>query len=174
MASVDCPKCQRPVMQNASFCTYCGFQIPLDAVQPAQTCRKCRGAIKSEDRFCTSCGVTLPDRCECGVVLSPTAAFCTKCGAARPEGAKPQFDMTEFADFEDNITCKSCGYHGRMPVIGRSQSNINPMAGSVVISESFARNLRYQMISGLIDTVTTTNHVRGICPNCRKTLHWKG
>ena len=173
MPTANCPKCQRPLMENARFCTTCGSQSPVESVATTLACHKCRSALKPGAKFCTNCGVVLPDLCECGSAISPTARFCTSCGKPRPEDAQPLFDMSQFADFEDDMVCKSCGYRGRMPVLNRSQSNSNPMAGSVVISPSVARHLRYQFISSLVDTVTTTDHVHLVCPNCRKRLHWE-
>ena len=172
MPEITCPSCQRVAAQGV-FCTHCGSQLPPPNTESVRTCHKCAARVKPTDKFCTACGVVLPDHCACGAVIKPTARFCTTCGAARPDDAKPLFDMSEFTDFEDNMICHTCGYRGKMPVIKRTQTNSNPLSDAMYLSSSVGQALRRRMIANFVDDMMTTDHVYVICPNCRKTGHWK-
>jgi predicted nucleic acid-binding Zn ribbon protein len=57
---VNCPKCHKPNVENAKFCSHCG--------EPLQTKQKTRQTYDN----CTNCGAK----------LAPDASYCNKCGAA--------------------------------------------------------------------------------------------
>ena len=57
---MNCPKCHKPNVENAKFCSHCG--------EPLQTKQKTRQTYDN----CTNCGAK----------LAPDASYCNKCGAA--------------------------------------------------------------------------------------------
>lgn len=48
----NCPKCQRPLVENAKFCTHCGALIEAEPL----LCPVCYSEIPAGSKFCTSCG----------------------------------------------------------------------------------------------------------------------
>jgi len=89
-----CPNCNKPLKENAKFCTFCGTKILSDKIaEEAENILKCSCGtiIKPNAKFCTACGKPIEsleaaksnindNLCSCGAKLKQGAKFCTSCG----------------------------------------------------------------------------------------------
>lgn len=103
---MNCPKCDRELVQYARFCGYCGERLVI-------TCPQCEVLNPPDGRFCYNCGGSLTQaergakspelasggaeqrqavsaQCtRCETVNEPAAKYCYKCGLPLEEG-QPQ------------------------------------------------------------------------------------
>ena len=110
---MNCPKCERELVQYARFCGYCGERLVV-------TCPSCQVLNPPDGRFCYNCGVGLTEadsriespgpvsdereqpqvaaiRCpRCETVNEPGSKYCYKCGLPLEEEVvrRPQQSVT--------------------------------------------------------------------------------
>lgn len=99
---VRCPQCGAEVQSHATYCSSCGFAMPVKDqhvnMDDVVRCENCGAMVKKGFRFCTSCGkpmvsVSEPEHSEvpeagaekrvcfnCGSIIEEDVAFCTECG----------------------------------------------------------------------------------------------
>ena len=55
-----CPKCNKEISNEDSFCPYCGATIPENQKQEKKYCNVCGFQLNSDDSFCPNCGSPAP------------------------------------------------------------------------------------------------------------------
>ena len=51
-----CTACSKKVMENAIFCSYCGYKLEEDS-----SCSKCREILLADEKFCRHCGTEVKE-----------------------------------------------------------------------------------------------------------------
>ena len=78
-AARKCPKCGRPLPENAKFCFECGTKIE-DLSDNEIICPVC-GKKTPKGKFCVECGSPLANKCpKCGADVPTGGKFCLECG----------------------------------------------------------------------------------------------
>ena len=83
-SSIQCPRCNANIRQNAKFCLECGSAIqPINTISEIK-CRQCGSSIPQNAKFCPECGAKTKSFCKkCGTELNSSVKFCPECGNAK-------------------------------------------------------------------------------------------
>ena len=103
---MNCWKCERELVKDAAFCSYCGERA-------SKACSECAAANPADSLYCHHCGIALvigggarqqiaprqtrPTgvRCpRCQSVNEPDSAYCYECGLPIEEEAQPRYIQT--------------------------------------------------------------------------------
>ncbi len=70
-----CPKCDADLLNGASTCTECGYEIPTP-------CPQCGSSLEGKNlKFCPECGTSLLKKCpKCDNAVAGNPKFCPECG----------------------------------------------------------------------------------------------
>ncbi len=70
-----CPKCDADLLNGASTCTECGYEIPTP-------CPQCGSPLEGKNlKFCPECGISLLKKCpKCDNAVAGNPKFCPECG----------------------------------------------------------------------------------------------